>query len=300
MASASKRRKLTGGQRQRVQQIRLEDEQPAEPQRETSLLADYLLDKWSWGEMSAQDVQTIAQLTMDDCHKQRDTTKLEALARAGSQGKFKNKCYQAVMKIAEEGLRLPNPFLARFPFKAPWSSVLQAVFLPHLLFSSIYHHYGATWRKSVCPSSEVLEKFWTDMVDSGNPNVRGLLTRRKNWKRRCVPLAVHGDGVPITGVGKGWTQTVTNWSWYSLVATGVATVDALFFIYAMYDKMRVHAKDLSGTAHHFFLVLKWSFDIMWKGVFPSHNYMGQASLGLEMELCCHMQRWRALFFKKIP
>ena len=287
MAGASKKRKLSGGQRQRVQQIRNEDERQDEPEDQPSLLAEYLLDKWAWGDMSAQDVQSIARLAMDDYDAQRDTAKLRALGNAGSQGKYKNKCYQAVMKIAEDGLRLPAPFLARFPFKAPWKSVLQAVMLPHILFSSIYHQYAATWRKSVCPSMDVLEKFWTDMVESGNPNVQGALTRRKNWKRRCVPLAVHGDGVPVTGVGKGWTQTVTNWSWYSLVATGVATVDALFYIYAMYDKMRVHAKDLSGTAHHFFLVLKWSFDIMWKGVFPSHNYMGQANLGLEMKLYCY-------------
>ena len=297
MASASKKRKLSGGQRQRVQQIRDEDERPAEPEDEPSLLAEHLLDKWSWGDMSAQDAQTIAQLVMDDFDKQRDTAKLRALANAGCQGKYKNKCYQAVLKIAERGLRLADPFLARFPFKAPWTSVLQAVLLPHILFSNIYHQYAATWRKSVCPSEDVLERFWTDMVDSGNPNVRGVLTRRRNWKRRCVPLAVHGDGVPVTGVGKGWTQTVTNWSWYSLVATGVATVDALFFIYAMYDKMRVHAKDLTGTAHHFFLVLKWSFDIMWKGVFPSHNYMGQAQLGFSNGMVFLMPRWGFSFCK---
>ncbi|CAE7359129.1 unnamed protein product [Symbiodinium sp. CCMP2592] len=147
--------------------------------------------------------------------------------------------------------------------------------LPHILFSCIYSSYPATWKKSICPSVETLEQFWNAMLESKNPNVTSAITRKKNWKQRCIPLACHGDGVPVTGLGKTWVQTVTNFSWFSLLTTGSSTMDALFFIYSMYDKMRADAKDLSGTAHYVLQLLRWSFEILFKGVWPSADHFGQ-------------------------
>ena len=95
-----------------------------------------------------------------------------------------------------------------------------------------------------------------------------------------MPLALHGDGVPISGLGKSRVQTVTNWSWYSLVTSCVSTADSLIFVYAMCDKMRQHGETLDGTAHHFLMLLRWSFQCLFKGTWPTHDYLGNAPFGL--------------------
>ncbi|CAE7743230.1 unnamed protein product, partial [Symbiodinium necroappetens] len=228
-------------QRQRLEEVRRK-----ETATEGSLLAEHLLQKWSWGEMSAQDIQAIADLAVQDSEQKRDLTKLKELGAAGLHGKYANKVYQAVYKTGAQGIRLPTPFLVKVPFKNPWGMMLQAVMLPHVLFSSIYASYRATWEKSICPNLDALERFWNVMVESKNPNITPAMTRKKNWKRRLIPLALHGDGVPITGLGKSWVQTVTNFAWYSLLTMSTSTADSLFFVYAMVDKMRVDAKDLTG------------------------------------------------------
>ena len=61
------------------------------------------------------------------------------------------------------------------------------------------------------------------MEESGNPNIHSSLKRRRNWRRLCIPLALHGDGVPIVRLGKAWVQTVTNWSWYNLLSSGATS-----------------------------------------------------------------------------
>ncbi|CAE7222140.1 unnamed protein product [Symbiodinium sp. CCMP2592] len=226
----SRKRARSGRQRQRIQQMRAE-----ESGAHSSLLAEHLLEKWSWGEMSAQDIQVIADLAVQDSEEKRDLTKLKKLGKAGSHGRYANKVYRAVYKTAAQGIRIPSPFLVKIPFKSPWDMLLQAVMLPHILFSSIFSSYKATWEKSICPNVEALERFWNVIVENKNPNITPAMTRKANWKRRLVPLALHGDGVPITGLGKSWVQTVTNFAWCSLLTMSTSTIDSLFYVYAMVD-----------------------------------------------------------------
>ena len=77
----SRKRTRSGGQRQRVQQI-LQDDAPEI--LENSHLAEHLLARWAWGEMSPQEVQTIASLAMDDLKNNRSTRKLQPLASVGT------------------------------------------------------------------------------------------------------------------------------------------------------------------------------------------------------------------------
>lgn len=269
------KRARSGGQRQRLDELRRQEE----TETESSHLAEHLLLKWSWGEMSAQDIQVIADLAVEDCERKRDLTKLKQLGEAGSHGRYANKVYQAVYKVAAQGIRIPTPSLVKIPFKSPWGMMLQAVMLPHILFASIYSGYKNTWKKCICPSLEALEQFWTIMVETGNPNITPAMTRKKDWKRRLIPLALHGDGVPVTGLGKSWVKTVTNFAFYSLLTLSTSTCDSLFFVYAMVDRMRVDAKNLTGTAHYVFVLLRWSFQALFAGVWPSADHLGQPNLG---------------------
>ncbi|OLP93413.1 hypothetical protein AK812_SmicGene24693 [Symbiodinium microadriaticum] len=147
--------------------------------------------------------------------------------------------------------------------------------LPHILFATIYRSYQETWKKVICPSTEAVTIFWREMAAGGNPNLTTELTNRKNYKSGCIPICLHGDGVPVSGIGKGWVHTVTSFSWYSLLTTSAPTADSLFFICALYDKLRRQGKDLDATGHHFLFILKWSFEALFEGKWPSRDYLGQ-------------------------
>ena len=258
MDGGSRKRKRSGGQRQRLEEIRAE--QALLEQQKDSCLAEHLLYKWAWGEISAQEVQCISKLVLQDVSEKRDLRKLEALAAAGSYGKYSNKVYAAVLKVAAPEIHIPSPFTVKLPFKNPFGLLLQAMILPHILFASIYRSYKDTWQKVICPSTAAVTAFWKEMVGSGNPNLTPELKKKTTFRSHCIPLCLHGDGVPVSGIGKGWVQTVTNWLWYSLLTTHAATADSLFFICAIYDKLRKQGKDLSDTAHQFLTILQWSFE----------------------------------------
>ena len=244
----------------------------------SSSLVAYLLSEMVWGAISPQQAQHIAHLAKKDIDalqgKPRVYDEIADLAGVGSSGAYPNKCYGDIMRRCIPDIKLPEPFLFKLPYKQPVGEVLQSMMLPHELFSAIFTHYPATWTKSMHPSHEACEHFWTSM--EGHPAVTDGLKNRRNFKTHCVPLALHGDGVPLTAIGKGWQQTVTNFSFFSLLGRG-NTPDLLFYIFAFFDKLRVLGNDYNATAHRFFLILKWSFTCMWNGKWPSHDFLGRKS-----------------------
>ena len=85
--------------------------------------------------------------------------------------------------------------------------------LPHEMFSAIFHFYPKVWLSSIMPSKETLKKFWGAV--SGHPQMKEHpLHGRAHFQESTIPVAVHGDGVPITGIGKGWSRVMTLFSWY--------------------------------------------------------------------------------------
>ena len=56
---------------------------------------------------------------------------------------------------------------------------------------------------------------------------------RPNYKQFAVPLSLHMDGTPVTGIGKPNSQSEDIYSWSSLTAIG-STIDILFFIFAIF------------------------------------------------------------------
>ena len=260
MAKGTKRAH-SGGQRQRLAQAAAEERWNGVG----SVLVQYLLSQMLWGAMSPQQAQHIAHLAQKDMDAAPENCKpreeLDRLAATGCSGAYPNKVYHDIMRNCIPNIGLPRPFLFKLPYKEPLGELLQSCLLPHEVFSSIYNNYKATWRKCVHPSNEACEKFWLAM--DGHPATTDGIKCRENYKTHCVPLALHGDGVPLTGIGKGWQQTITDFSFYSLLGQG-GTPDLLFFIFAVFDKLRKFGRDNSGTAHRFFEILRWSFLCIWR------------------------------------
>ena len=87
------------------------------------------------------------------------------------------------------------------------------VLCPHALFSNIYHHYPEIWRTRIMESEAVLEEFWEAM--EGHPLLDHVKLRERSdgYRQTCVPLRIHGDDTPVTGIGKGWTKVCFFLSW---------------------------------------------------------------------------------------
>ena len=96
---------------------------------------------------------------------------------------------------------------------------MQAIILPHVLFSTLYHHYPSTWRKRICPSSEVLVEFWQAAENHPQMKDHPLLSQ-ENYQAKTIPLAMHGDGTAATGIGKVWAKMMTILGLTSLVGYG--------------------------------------------------------------------------------
>ena len=147
--------------------------------------------------------------------------------------------------------------------------------LPHELFSVIYHSYKAVWSKTVAPSVDTVKKFWHAV--RLHPQMQDHPMKAKpSWNERTVPIAVHGDGVPIVGVGKAWSRMMTHYSWYSLIGQG-KTSSMLMWIWAFYDRLKV-GDVTHGTLHEFYKILHWSFLCLAEGKWPSHDPYGKAQL----------------------
>jgi len=77
----------------------------------------------------------------------------------------------------------------------------------------------------VAPSIEVIENFWAAMGDhplTTSTPIRG----REEYTKLCVPLRLHGDEVPVTGVGKAWQKMYLILSWM------LATDETATFIFS--------------------------------------------------------------------
>eukprot|EP00969_Alexandrium_andersonii_P108757 4798276-Alexandrium_andersonii.AAC.1 len=63
----------------------------------------------------------------------------------------------------------------------------------------------------------------------GHPSWEGHpLASRGSWDK-CVPLGIHGDSVPVSGISRKWAKSVLVISWQSLVASG-STLDFVYLI----------------------------------------------------------------------
>ena len=133
----------------------------------------------------------------------------------------------------------------------------QAFLLPHEMFAAIYHNYPEIWRTSISPDVTKLVEFWN--AQTGHPQMQGHPVKsRPGWKSRAVPIAFHGDGVPVTGIGKIWSKTMTMFHFTSLLSQGHSK-EVMFWIWSVFDRLRVKGDSTGeGTLETFFRILRWS------------------------------------------
>jgi hypothetical protein len=96
-----------------------------------------------------------------------------------------------------------------------------------------------------------------------------------NWMRRAIPIALHGDAVPVTGCGKVWSKSMLAMSWCSLLGSGT-TVAFNFLIFAYFCALGFKGTGPLNTDARIFKIIVWSLHWAYLGKWPTHDVDGTA------------------------
>ena len=253
-----------------------------------SELAESLMRDWAWGELSATSAQATAAMALRDVHRLIATnkhvhmddfghlSKLEAIAATGAHGTHPNHCHRDMVALVGEISEIPRTQF-KVPLKVrPGSSVRawmdQVFLLPHVLFSWVFSNCQKSWKARICPDRDTLEAFWNSQAQHPSMDAHPMKGRR-NWKRRAVPIALHGDDVPVTGCGKVWSKSMRAISWCSMLGTG-STVNFNFLIYALFTVLAFEGFGPHNTNRRIFQIIAWSLYWLYLGKWPTSDVDG--------------------------
>ena len=137
------------------------------------------------------------------------------------------------------------------------------LFEPNATMATLYEHPQKNmFNERILPDVDELERFWNAMED--NPQLKDHPVRaRRDWKRRAIPLVLHGDGVPLTGIGKSWTKLMDVFSISSLLGRGSTRLN-MCLIYAFLTSLSATAAGTTSS-DRLFKRLVWPLLWAWRG-----------------------------------
>jgi hypothetical protein len=230
-----------------------------------------------WGHISPQLLQKVMKLMRDDLElfKQGklDVNGIDKLKNLGTTGSHPNNCWRDLKKLLPVP-KLPKLHRLLLPMKHnTLGKFVQNVpmMLPHVLFSAIYEHYPLMWDKIIYGSRLTCQKFWRSVKDS--PQFMSHPVRhRVGFEDHCIPLKIHGDGTPVTGLGKSWGKMVDIFSVSSLLICGPTILRNLMMFLIF---QHLICRDLDHcTLDTFYRMLIWSFKACWEGKKPKFDWNG--------------------------
>ena len=241
-----------------------------------SSLAVFLVKQWAWGHLSSPMLQKIAFHALQDGAAHAD---LQKLARLGTSGMHQQNIHTELVRCLHEQSTTRSLSTMQVYVKQMHTHVRceQHVLLPHELFAALYHNHRDAFTKRMLGGDPAnIAKWWTAMHN--HPGyVAHPLKDRANHMQKCVPLALHGDGVPVTGVGKAWGKSAEGYGWSSMIGVGT-TVDVYFLIWIMYTKLIVRSPGLDSSKT-FFRKLRWSLYWLFLGLWPARDEHETAIVG---------------------
>lgn len=244
-----------------------------------SFLAFFLLTQLAWGILTTAQIQEIAHHSLKDMRQagvnDEQFPELHRLAKAGTWGKNPNNLHRDMSKHVDERGSL-KPFSTCLPFKG-FSDQPTHMTLPHQQFAHLYSQSPDVFKSHFVPAPAELPKFWESVQDSEAAKAIPDLDDR-DFRNHAVPLGLHGDDVPITGLGKVWSKQCLTFEFYSLMlaATGAPTTDLMMWIWGVFHT--VVAEGVGGTIDCFMEILKWSFEALYTGKWPTHDWRGVQTL----------------------
>ena len=228
------------GHRQRAKRSR--------PPNLESSLANFLVQSWAWGDISPQlmhkcalhaliDVEAALRRQQDHRHQAIDPefADLTNLKNLGGGGIYSNNMHaQLLRKLSPT--RMPPLGAMELPIRANSVAGFQLkptkVLHPHQLSKAIRDNYPRAFVKRLCPGTAALQKFWD--IQDGNPQFANHPMKQvADWKTKAIPITLHGDGLPVVGVGKPSTKSLELLSLCSLFGTR-STVQFNFYSFSIF------------------------------------------------------------------
>ena len=175
--------------------------------------------------------------------------------------------------------RLPDLHAFRTPFEHRTLGRFMksaSILLPHELLGKIYEEFPRIWTRYICPGPECVQQFWAAVSHTDQYRAHPVRDRETH-QTMCIPVKLHGDGTPVTGLGKSWGRQVDCFSIASMLAYG-PTVLTNFIIFMVHCHIE---SDRQGhnTLEVMYRKLKWSFEALWTGFYPTTDWLGRPLVG---------------------
>jgi len=170
--------------------------------------------------------------------------------------------------LAEIPVRVQKPKrLGRFG--AMTASMIPFI-LPHVFFAWIFDKNRPLF-DSMFGLPSMCESFWRGVVERRDPRIAmHPMCKVRHWMQIFCPISIHGDAVPCVQVGKHATKSFDTISWLCLFSQGT-TLWVKHLITGIFE----HVKTISGsTMDAIWTIVAWSFEALFNGEWPSHDWKG--------------------------
>ena len=242
----------------------------AQQEESNSAVAEYLLNEFAWGRMSPQQMQSIAALAMQDVEKAVEgklLRDLRFLSKIGNEGRHPNNMYRDVMRMVDSRYNLCPMTTLEIPSKM--GETMANLLMPHELFAFMHAKHPDQFHKAFLPrGQEDLQRFWQQCKYT--PALKDQSFSKNPAK--CIPIAIHGDEVPVAGRGKCYCKFSIVWSWFGLAASMLPTRESLMLIWCC-NPQQFEAGEL-GTLDCFWKAVAWSMTILFTGRWPHRDWRG--------------------------
>ena len=241
-----------------------------------SPLADWMLSMWTWGELSACQLQQCAHAAYLEEHTRKQPD-VPALASTGAWGSQPGNCHRDLGRKVFEHVQVPETFEVKVPAMLPKSDrsapgeAVAGVLLPHDWVHRLSVHFEDAFQR-VFGSDRVAE-FWRNQDLMDPKLVHHPLLQVADFKRLFVPLWVHGDGAEHQN-----NDSLCIVSFCSVLGVR-CTKDRKLYV-TSWPKVCAASRRRGDGADTWrdvlWPVLAWSFNACFDGVHPSTDHNGVA------------------------
>ncbi len=229
------------------------------------------MSKWAWGVISVPFLVDICLAAVEDgC----DHPTVVQLSRLGGPQRNRGHMHRDLLRRLA-----PSPLVARLSsvplwMKSAFNQVFQTtqqVLLPHALFAVLYSSFKEHFVSVLCGGSAGhLGEFWA--TQRQHPAFRHHPCRLRDLNK-TMPISLHGDGVPVSGIGRAASQSVEAISWAPLLCSDATSVTN-FLIAFVYKKMACTSPD-RHTWRALWRTVAWSLQWLAQGLWPLTDVEGQ-------------------------
>ena len=238
-----------------------------------SELAELLVDRWAWGALSTPVVQQIAAAAVADGVSHADVV---FLSKLGTSGRHPNNMYKELTrKLKDTPLTEALDNISVWQKKANSAPVRvsQLIMLPHRAFASIYKSFPQVFQQNILGGgADEPTRFWR-AVEHTDAYKNHPVSSRETHRTKAVPLALHGDAVTTSGVGKSWANSCEAYSWRSCLSRAEIAITSNFLIWMYFVKLLVKSGNLNAFKA-FERKLTWSLYWLFLGRHPVRDEFG--------------------------